>query len=200
MKPLAMLAVIALAGCASSPAPPVQVLPAPVVSGPGSEPTGPLGSPFADRRVGLATIAYPLIIDRGDLGLGATVQYSRVPSVGELHDLDAMATLRTLVLALPAWPSGYAAIEPLQQLPPEIETWVILPGYPPTREAAEAWNELAPRLRIVVVVTEPPPSSALVADLNAMRALDRLIAQIDDPRRTGFERFQRPLSFRVLKE
>lgn len=196
----ALVAAALAAGCATAPAPPVQVLPERVVAGPGAEPPGRLGSPFADRRAGFGTIAYPLLIDRTDVGLGATVQYNRIPTVGELHDLAALATLRALVLSLPAWPAGYAALEPLQQLPRDVETWIVLPGYPPSREAAEAWNEIVARLRIVVVVTEPPPSSAVVADLNVMRALDRLVAQTDDPRRTGFERFQRPLSFRVLRE
>ena len=48
------------------------------------------------------------------------------------------------------------------------------------------------RLRIVVVVTEAPPNAAVVSDLNAMRGLERVIAQMDDPRRSGFERFQAP--------
>jgi hypothetical protein len=199
MKRIAFAALV-LAGCATAPSPPVRVIPDRVVSGPGAEPRGQLGSPFADPRTGFSTIAFPLVIDRSDLGLGTTVQFNRIPTVAELRDLAFVGSFRTLVLALPAWPAGYAAIEPLQQLPGEGETWVVLPGYPPSREAAQAWNELAVRLRMVVVVTEPPPSSAVVADLNTIRALDRLIAQTDDPRRTGFERFQRPLGFRVLRE
>jgi len=35
-----------------------------------------------------------------------------------------------------------------------------------------------------------------VADLNGMRGLERVIAEIDDPSRAGFERLQRPLGFR----
>lgn len=200
MKRFALAAAVVLAGCAAAPAPPVGVLSDRVVAGPGSAPSGPLGSPFADRREGPATVAYPLLLDRGDLSLGTTVQFPRVPSALELHDLASMASLRTVLLALPAWPSGFSALEPLQQLPPEAELWVVLPGYPPSREAAEAWNLLTVRARLVVVVTGPPPNAAMIADLNHLRGLDRVIAQVEDPRRSGFERLQRPLSFRVLRE
>jgi hypothetical protein len=40
----------------------------------------------------------------------------------------------------------------------------------------------------------------VVSDLNSMRGLERVVAQMDDPSRTGFERLQRPLSFRKLVE
>jgi hypothetical protein len=55
-------------------------------------------------------------------------------------------------------------------------------------------------VRIVVVVNDLPPGNEVVDDLNKMRGLERVIAQIDDPRRTGFERLQRPLSFRKIVE
>jgi hypothetical protein len=35
--------------------------------------------------------------------------------------------------------------------------------------------------------------------MNRIRTLDRIIAQMEHPSRSGFERLQRPLSFRVLK-
>jgi len=39
-----------------------------------------------------------------------------------------------------------------------------------------------------------------IANLNEMRSLERVIAQMDTPSRQGFERLQRPLSFRKLVE
>jgi hypothetical protein len=167
---------------------------------PQPEPTSPLGSPFADRRSGFASIAYPLLLDRTDLRLGTTVQYTRIPSAGELHDLSQLPALQHVVMALPAWPPEYASLDVLNQLPEEADAIVVLPGYPPSRSAVDAWNLLNARLRIVIVVTEPPPSSVVVSDLNSMRSLERVIAQMDEPRRTGFERLQRPLSFRKLVE
>jgi len=76
----------------------------------------------------------------------------------------------------------------------------VLPGYPPSREAAEAWNYVNARLRLVVVVPGPPPNSTVANDLNAMRYLERVVAQMDEPSRSGFERLQRPLSFRRIME
>jgi hypothetical protein len=38
----------------------------------------------------------------------------------------------------------------------------------------------------------------VVQDLNAMRGLERVVADVDPPSRAGFERLQRPLSFRRL--
>ena len=55
-------------------------------------------------------------------------------------------------------------------------------------------------LRTVVVVRGPPPGSTAISDLNHMRGLERVIAQMEDPRRSGFELLQRPLSFRRLVE
>jgi hypothetical protein len=180
----------ALLGCAAGSLPPVAEAP----------PSSPLGSPFSDRRMGFSTIAYPLLLDRTDLRLGTTVQFTRMPSLTELHDATNVLALQHVVIALPQWPKQYAALEVLNQLPPETDVIVVLGGYPPTREAAEAWNLVQARVRLVVVVTEPPPSAAVVSDLNVMRGLERVIAQMDDPRRSGFERLQRPLSFRKLME
>jgi len=180
----------ALLGCAAGSLPPAAEAP----------PSSPLGSPFSDRRMGFATIAYPLLLDRTDLRLGTTVQFTRIPSLTELHDVTNVIALQHVVITLPQWPKQYAPLEVLNQLPPETDVIVVLGGYPPTREAAEAWNLVQARLRLVVVVTEAPPSAAVVSDLNVMRGLERVIAQMDDPRRSGFERLQRPLSFRKLME
>ncbi len=142
----------------------------------------------------------PLILDRTDLRLGTTVQFGRIPNLGELNDLQQLPALAHLVLALPAWPATYAELQALEQLPYEADVIVVLPGYPPSREAAEAWNLLNARVRLVMVVDAPPASNTVVADLNAMRGLERVIAQTDYPSRTGFERLQRPLSFRKVVE
>jgi hypothetical protein len=77
---------------------------------------------------------------------------------------------------------------------------VVLPGWPPGRAAVDAWNYLQIPLRIIVVVPGPPDSIDPIANLNEMRGLERVIAQMDDPSRRGFERLQRPLSFRKIVE
>ena len=179
----------ALLGCASGSLPPAA-----------EAPPSPLGSPFGDRRLGFGSIAYPLLLDRTDLRLGTTVQFTRIPTLTELHDLTSVLALQHVVIALPKWPAEYAPLDVLNQLPSESDVIVVLPGYPPSREAAEAWNLIQARLRLVVVVAEPPPTAGVIADLNAMRGLERVVAQMDDPRRSGFERLQRPLSFRRLVE
>jgi hypothetical protein len=180
----------ALLGCAAGSLPPAA----------GPPPSSPLGSPFSDRRMGFAAIAYPLLLDRTDLRLGTTVQFTRIPSLTELHDVANVLGLQHVVITLPEWPKEYSPLDVLNQLPSETDVIVVLADYPPSREAAEAWNLIQARLRIVVVVSEAPPSAAVVSDLNAMRGLERVIAQMDDPRRSGFERLQRPLSFRKLME
>jgi hypothetical protein len=81
-----------------------------------------------------------------------------------------------------------------------VDVIVVLPGYPPSHGAADAWNLVRSRLRLVVVVPGPPPGSAAIADLNNMRGLERVIAQMEYPHRSGFELLQRPLSFRRLVE
>jgi hypothetical protein len=179
----------AMLGCATAPPPPEA-----------QPPASPLGSPFADRRAGFASIAYPLLLDRTDFRLGTTVQFTRIPSLTELHDLNNVLALQHVVITLPAWPREYAALQALDQLPSESDVIVVLPGYPPSRAAAEAWNLVQARLRLVVVVNDSPPNASVIADLNEMRGLERVIAQTDDPRRSGFERLQRPLSFRMLVE
>ena len=64
---------------------------------------------------------------------------------------------------------------------------------------ATAWNLIGGNLRLILIVDGPPPDRALITELNHMRALERVIAQMEHPARTGFERLQRPLSFRMLK-
>jgi hypothetical protein len=179
----------ALLGCAASAPPPAA-----------EPPASPLGSPFSDQRMGFASIAYPLLLDRTDFRLGTTVQFKRMPTVVELHDLANVLGLQHVLITLPSWPLAYAPLDVLNQLPPDSDVIVVLPGYPPGRASAEAWNLVQVRLRIVVVVPGEPPNINVVADLNEMRGLERVVAQMDEPSRTGFERLQRPLSFRKLVE
>jgi hypothetical protein len=198
MKPRTMTSLLAaalLAGCAAS-----AGNQEPASSAPPSADAAPLGSPFSDQRMGLWNASAPLLIDRTDLRIGTTVHFARVPTASELHDLTQLPGLAHLVLSLPGWPSDYARLESLAGTPPEADVIVVLPGYPPTRAAAEAWNLVRAPLRVIVVVREPPPSSAVVADLNTMRGLERVVLESDQPSRTGFERLQRPLSFRKIVE
>jgi hypothetical protein len=162
-------------------------------------PRSPLGTPLARRELA-DEIANPLIVDRMDLRIGTTVQFGRIPNVSELHDQTLLLGLAHVVLALPAWPNGYAPLQPLNQIPQGVDVIVVLPGYPPSREASEAWSYVNAPLRIIVVVPGPPPSIEAVTDLNAMPRLERVIAQMDEPSRSGFERLQRPLQFRKMME
>ena len=136
----------------------------------------------------------------GDLGLGATVVYTRIPSAAEIHDLVYLESVNRVVLQLPAWPAGVGAIQPLEQmmLPEGAELLVLLPGYPETREQAGAWNLLRRRVRIIMVVDGPPADREMVFTMNSIRGLERVIADVERPSRAGFERLQRPLGFRVV--
>lgn len=194
MKPPRFATVFALtllAGCAATG-------PAPSSSPAEPAPAGPLGSPFGDRQAQAAL--YPLLLDRGDLSLGTTVQFARMPSLSEISDLGEVAGLRHVVITLDRWPAEFAPLQVLESLPAESDAVIVLPGYPPSRGAAEAWNMVNARLRLVMVVRDPPPSAAVVADLNNLRSLERVIAELAVPARSGFERLQRPLSFRLLRE
>lgn len=165
----------------------------------GTAPPSPLGHPFGTGRAGTGR-AWPLILDRADLSIGTTVQFDRIPNSGEIHELDAVLGLRHLVISLPGWPTDPAQLEALAQMAPETDAIIVLLGYPPSRAAAEVWNLIPARLRIVALVNGPPPSIGVVADLNVMRGLERVIAEMDEPSRAGFERLQRPLSFLKIVE
>ena len=197
MKNLTLAAAFAaglIAGCMAG-------APSTTAQRPPASPAGsPLGSPFAERHGFVRTLETPLIIDRTDLRIGTTAQFDRVPTAAELHDLLGLAALAHVVLSLPEWPADFAPLQPLDQCPEDADLVVVLPGYPPSRAAAEAWNYVNARLRLVVVVAGPPPDPTVVADLNTLRHLERVIVQMDDPSRAGFERLQRPLSFRKLFE
>jgi len=200
MKPWTLtlsLAAALIAGCmAGGPASTARTSPPP----PSTSASGPLGSPFAERHDLPASIATPLIIDRTDMRLGTTAQFDRIPTAADLNDLLQLPALAHVVVSLAHWPSDFESLQALGNLPEGCDLIVVLPGYPPSRAAAEVWNYLGTRLRLIVVVTEPPPTATVVNDLNTMRYLERVIAQMDEPSRTGFDRLQRPLSFRKVVE
>lgn len=160
---------------------------------------GGIPAPAQDDRAAAGqdlNVGTPLLIDRTDLRLGTTVQYRRIPTISELADLAQLPALSHVVIALPEWPADYAPLQPLDQLPSGSDLVVVLPGYPPTQGAAEVWAYVSAPLRLIVVVPGPPPSINVIQDLNSMRSLERVIVQMDNPSRSGFERLQRPLSFR----
>jgi hypothetical protein len=142
----------------------------------------------------------PLILDRSDLSLGTTVQFARIPSANELYDLHNFSGLAHVVITLPDWPKSYPELDPLQQTPSDADLIVVIRGFPPTREATEAWNQLQVRARVVLLAQGPPPSTNVLLDLNSMRALERVIVETDDPSHRGYERLQRPISFRVVRD
>jgi len=143
----------------------------------------------------------PLLLDPADFGFGASVYFDRIPTSKDLGDLSYLLSVNHIVISLDAWPEGYEAVLPLDQavLPEGADLLVILPGYPPSHAAAEAWNYLRVPLRIVLLVNGPPANRAMLDELNRMRGLERLVADMEYPSRNGFERLQRPLSFRVVK-
>jgi len=77
---------------------------------------------------------------------------------------------------------------------------VLLPGWPPSRAALDAWNLLGGGVRLIMIVDGPPADRSLIMELNRVRNLERVIAQMERPDRSGFERLQRPLSFRVVRD
>jgi len=142
----------------------------------------------------------PLVLDAAEFGFGASIVYGRLPDQRDLNDIANIAGVQHVVVSLSEWPSGYDALQPLAQshLPEGSDLLVILPGYPPTHAAAEAWNYLHVPLRIVMVVEGPPANRGAIDELNRIRGLERVIADVEEPSRSGFERLQRPLSFRVI--
>jgi hypothetical protein len=137
-----------------------------------------------------------------DLGFGTHMVMRRLPDAADIDDFDNVNGLRQIVLALPEWPADFSALGSLQQvaLPLDVEMVVLLPGWPPTRAALDAWNLLGGNLRIIMVVSGPPTDRSLILELNRVRNLERVIAQMEHPDRSGFERLQRPLSFRVVRD
>lgn len=166
-----------------------------------SSPPAPAQSPEVppSPAAGTAPCAEtPLIVDRMDMRIGTSVHYSRIPNVSELHDQSLVFGLAHIVISLSAWPEDFAPLQTLNQIPEGADVIAVIRGYPPSRGAAEAWSYVNAPLRIIVVVPGPPPSIPMVQDLNSMPRLERVIAEMNEPSRTGFERLQRPLQFRKL--
>ena len=143
----------------------------------------------------------PLLLDPLDLGFGTSVVFPRIPTARDLADLAYYPAVQHVVLQLDAWPESWEQIRPIQDypLPEGADLIVIVPGYPESRQAAETWNYLRRPLRLVLVVDGPPADRGTILDLNAIRGLERVIADMAMPSRSGFERLQRPLSFRVRR-
>lgn len=152
-------------------------------------------------RTGLVQPAVPLLLDPIEMAFGSAVIFSRIPTVADLNDLAYVPNVQHVVLSLPQWPAGWDELQPLAQmpLPDGADLVVILPGYPPTHAASEAWNYLRRPLRLILIVKGPPVDRGTIFDLNAMRGLERVVADMREPSRSGFERLQRPLSFRVVR-
>lgn len=183
-----------IAGCSNAPHPESPGTP------PLPEDQSPLGLPISGVPRDAMFGGHPLILDRTDLRFGTTVHLDRLPTRKELYDFHNYRGLAHVVITLTQWPQSYARLQELDSVPGESDLMVILPGYPPHQQAAEAWNLLSERVRIIVVVNDLPPHNAAIDDLNKMRGLERVIVHTDDPHPRGFERLQRPLSFRTVLE
>ena len=180
---------------------PAAAGPPPAAGNAGAAP-GTSSPPSTARRPDVEeALCAPLLIEP-DLGFGTHVVMRRLPDAADMDDLRTVNGLRQVVVALPEWPADFSALAPLQQvmLPADAELVVLLPGWPPTRAALDAWNLLGGNLRLILVVGGPPADRALIAELNHVRNLERVIAQMQYPDRSGFERLQRPLSFRVVRD
>jgi hypothetical protein len=184
---------------------------APAATGPGPQgapPSPPPAAPGAKETTYTPpreadpddALCAPLLIEQ-DFGFGTHVVMRRLPTEADLEDLRFISGIRQLLLALPAWPRTFAELQPLQQviMPEGTELVVLLPGWPPNHEALGAWNLVSVPLRMIIVVDGPPADRSMIDELNHTRSLERVIAQMEQPSRSGFERLQRPLSFRVLK-
>jgi len=191
-----VLSAIACASDSQGPGPAAAGTPP---SGSGPPPAAPAAS-TAQGSLDEALCA-PLLIEQ-DLGFGTHVVMRRLPNAADISDLGAVNGLRQIVVALPEWPADFAALAPLQQVafPTDVELVVLLPGWPPSRAALDAWNLLGGNVRLIMVVGGPPADRALILELNRVRNLERVIAQMEHPDRSGFERLQRPLSFRVVRD
>jgi hypothetical protein len=184
-----LLVLGALAGCMAGVPGPEAGSAAPARSSSSAAETG-AGAP--GQASGAAA---PLLLDRNDLALGTTVEFHHLPNVVELQDAAEQFALRHVVVVLPGWPQVNADLSRFSVLPVGADAIVILPGYPPDRSALDAWNLAHGPIRLVVVVDGPPDSPIQLDDLNTLRALERVIARVGHPSRSGFERLQRPLSF-----
>ena len=161
----------------------------------------PAAAPSTQKEELDAALCAPLLIEQ-DLGFGTHVVMRRLPDASDISDLGTINGLRQIVVALADWPADFAALSPLQNvvMPPDVQLVVLLPGWPPSRAALDAWNLLGGGVRLIMIVDGPPADRALILELNRVRNLERVIAQMERPDRSGFERLQRPLSFRVVRD
>lgn len=165
----------------------------------GNRPKPDSAQAIAAATPATAPLLSPLILDQ-DYGLGTTVVFDRLPDAKRISDLSQVSNLRHVIISLDVWPSSYVALQSLGQvaLPQGADYIVVLRGFPPSREQADMWNYLRAPLRLVLVVAGPPADRSQIQQLNAIRSLERVIAEMDVPSRSGFERLQRPLSFRIV--
>jgi hypothetical protein len=147
-----------------------------------------------------AVPAPPLFVDPSDFGFGISMVFRRIPTPADIANLAYYDNVQHLILQLPGWPEDFAGIEPLTKviLPQGTDVIVVLPGYPASPSRVRLWNMLRVPLRIVMVVDGPPTDRGMMLELNSMHGLERVIATMERPSRSGVERLQRPLSFRVV--
>jgi hypothetical protein len=141
-----------------------------------------------------------VLLDSAESMFGASIVYHRVPTTAEITALGYYDNVQHVVIELPDWPENFSDIESLGRtvLPQGADLIVVLSGYPPSRSQAGIWNLVRQPLRIVMLVDGPPVDRGMILELNAVRGLERLVVTMDHPSRSGFERLQRPLSFRVV--
>ena len=175
--------------------------PGPAAAGPPPAATTPPPAPARSKEELDAALCAPLLIEQ-DLGFGTHVVMRRLPDASDISDLATINGLRQIVVALSDWPADFAGLSPLQNvvMPPDVQLVVLLPGWPPLRAALDAWNLLGGGVRLIMIVDGPPADRSLIMELNRVRNLERVIAQMERPDRSGFERLQRPLSFRVVRD
>ncbi|MBI3539087.1 MAG: hypothetical protein HY076_02295 [Candidatus Eisenbacteria bacterium] len=149
----------AIAGCMAGGAPSGAQSPAPPPSSSSAAP---------ERRAGALDIGTPLVIDRMDTRIGTTVQFDRIPNASELHDATEVPGLAHVVLSLDGWPTDFAPLQGLDQLPEGADMIVVIPGYPPSTAVAQIWNYLNTRsssgkgkLSRVGLAPDPRPGSIL---------------------------------------
>ena len=119
-----------------------------------------------------------------------------LPDAGQMHDLSSERGLAHVVVTLTEWPDDVTRLTALETVPPESDVIVILHDYPRSRADVDIWKLVNARLRVVVLVSGPPLNPLTLDWLNEMPSLERVIAEMDLSSRAGFERLQRPLSFR----
>jgi hypothetical protein len=147
-----------------------------------------------------ASLPAPVLIGPNEAGFGTSVVFRRVPNTADINALAYVENVQHVIVTLPEWPDDFSQIEALSRvlLPEGADLLVVLDHYPPSRGQASIWNLLRQPLRIVLMVDGPPADRGMIQELNGVHGLERVIATMEHPSRSGFERLQRPLSFRVV--